>query len=102
MTRGVVQVMSWEYRRTMSATVQEGSIIGQPMKRIEGDKKVTGATRYVDDLQMPGMLHGRLVTSIYGHAEINGIDASAALAVPGVVAVYTGKDVHPSGNEPAD
>ena len=37
----------------MSATVQEGSIIGQPMKRIEGDKKVTGATRYVDDLQMP-------------------------------------------------
>ncbi|HYI13878.1 MAG TPA: molybdopterin cofactor-binding domain-containing protein, partial [Thermomicrobiales bacterium] len=85
----------------MSATV-EGSAIGQPLKRIEGDKKVTGATRYVDDLQMPGMLHGRLVTSIYGHAEINGIDASAALTVPGVVAVYTGKDVHPSGSEPAD
>ncbi|HEX5166958.1 MAG TPA: xanthine dehydrogenase family protein molybdopterin-binding subunit [Thermomicrobiales bacterium] len=86
----------------MSATVEEGTIIGQPMKRIEGDKKVTGATRYVDDLQLPGMLHGRLVTSIYAHAEINGIDASAALAVPGVVAVYTGKDVLPAGSEPAD
>jgi len=86
----------------MSATVTEGQIIGTPMKRIEGDKKVTGATRYVDDLQLPGMLHGRLVTSIYPHAEINGIDASAALAVPGVVAVYTGKDVHPSGAEPTD
>ena len=86
----------------MTATVEGTTIIGQPMKRIEGDKKVTGATRYVDDLQLPGMLHGRLVTSIYGHAEINGIDTSAALAVPGVVAVYTGKDVHPTGNEPAD
>jgi CO/xanthine dehydrogenase Mo-binding subunit len=86
----------------MSATVKEGTINGQPMKRIEGDKKVTGATRYVDDLQMHGMLHGRLVTSIYAHAEINGIDASAALAVPGVVAVYTGKDVLAPGSEPAD
>ena len=85
----------------MTATIEQ-TIIGQPMKRIEGDQKVTGATRYVDDLQMTGMLHGRLVTSIYGHAEINGIDASAALAVPGVVAVYTGKDVLPTGNEPAD
>jgi len=87
----------------MTATVDpETTIIGTPMKRIEGDQKVTGATRYVDDLAMPGMLHGRLVTSIYAHAEIRGIDTSAALQVPGVVAVYTGQDVHPSGNEPAD
>ncbi len=85
----------------MTATI-EPSAIGQPMKRIEGDKKVTGATRYVDDLQMPGMLHGRLVTSIYAHAEIKGIDASAALAVPGVIAVYTGNDVLHPGSEPAD
>lgn len=85
----------------MTATV-DTHVIGTATKRIEGDQKVTGATRYIDDLQMPGMLHGRLLTSIYAHAEIVSIDTSAALAAPGVVAVYTGKDVHPSGNEPAD
>jgi CO/xanthine dehydrogenase Mo-binding subunit len=85
----------------MTATA-EPTIIGTPQKRIEGDKKVTGVTRYVDDLQLAGMLHARLVTSIYPHAEIRGIDASAALQSPGVVAVYTGKDLHPDGPEPAD
>jgi CO/xanthine dehydrogenase Mo-binding subunit len=88
----------------MSATLDnvDTKIIGTPVKRIEGDRKVTGEMRYVDDLQMPGMLHARLVTSMYAHAEIRGIDTSAALAAPGVVAVYTGKDVHPSGDEPSD
>ncbi len=85
----------------MTATA-DPAIIGKPQKRVEGDKKVTGATRYVDDLQMHGMLHARLVTSIYPHAEIGAIDTSAALQVPGVVAVYTGRDVHPAGDEPAD
>lgn len=77
-------------------------LIGTPMKRIEGDQKVTGATKYVGDLALPGMLHARLVTSIYPHAEINGIDTSAAMQAPGVVAVYTGKDVHADGPEPSD
>lgn len=84
----------------MSAKVDEFTVVGKAVKRIEGDRKVTGAMRYVDDLSLPGMLSGRLVTSIYAHAEIVSIDASAALQVPGVIAVYTGKDVHPSGPEP--
>jgi CO/xanthine dehydrogenase Mo-binding subunit len=83
----------------MTATV-EPSLIGQPRKRIEGDLKVTGVMRYVDDIQLPGMLHARLVSSIYPHAEIVSVDTSAALAAEGVVAVYTGKDVHPQGPEP--
>jgi CO/xanthine dehydrogenase Mo-binding subunit len=87
--------------RTMTATV-DTTVIGKPVKRIEGDQKVTGATRYVGDLDLPGMLHGRLVTSIYPHAEIVSIDTAAALLHPGVVAVYTGRDVHPDGAEPAD
>lgn len=85
----------------MTATT-DTSLIGKPAKRIEGDLKVTGAMRYVDDLRMPGMLHARLVTSIYPHADITGIDTSAASTAPGVVAVYTGKDVHPDGPEPKD
>ncbi|CAN5256370.1 xanthine dehydrogenase family protein molybdopterin-binding subunit [soil metagenome] len=76
--------------------------IGQPTKRLEGAAKVTGATRYVDDLTFPGMLQARTVNSVYAHAEIVSIDTSAALAHPGVVAVYTGKDVIPDGDEPAD
>lgn len=87
----------------MTATIDpDTTIIGKPMKRIEGDQKVTGTTRYVGDLTLPGMLHARLVTSLYPHAEIRGIDASAALAMPGVVAIYTGRDVHPAGDEPSD
>lgn len=77
-------------------------VIGQRMKRIEGGDKVTGSTRYVDDLTFPGMLHARTVNSVYAHAEIVSIDTSAALALPGVVAVFTGKDVLPEGPEPAD
>ncbi|MDQ3513702.1 MAG: xanthine dehydrogenase family protein molybdopterin-binding subunit, partial [Chloroflexota bacterium] len=45
------------------------------------------------DIQLPGTLHVAVVRSPYGHATITGIDASAALALPGVVAVFTGKDL---------
>jgi CO/xanthine dehydrogenase Mo-binding subunit len=76
--------------------------IGQRTKRLEGNEKVTGTTRYVDDLTFPGMLQARTVNSVYAHAEIVSIDASAALEHPGVVAVFTGKDVLPDGPEPAD
>jgi CO/xanthine dehydrogenase Mo-binding subunit len=78
------------------------SIIGTATKRLEGGDKVTGNTRYVDDLSFPGQLLGALVHSRYAHAEIVSIDTSAALAVPGVVAVYTGKDTNPDGPEPSD
>lgn len=77
-------------------------LIGQATKRVEGADKVSGVTRYVDDLVFPGMLHGRLVTSTYAHAELVSIDTSAAAAYPGVVAVYTGRDTHPDGPEPSD
>jgi CO/xanthine dehydrogenase Mo-binding subunit len=88
----------------MTATVDPAAttIIGTAQKRIEGDQKVTGQTRYVADLSMPGMLHGRLVGSLYAHAEIVAIDTAAARGMPGVVAVYTGRDLHPDGAEPAD
>lgn len=78
------------------------SIIGTATKRLEGGDKVTGNTKFVDDLTFPGQLFGHLVHSRYAHAEIVSIDASAALEVPGVVAVYTGKDIHPDGPEPSD
>ncbi|MFO7169678.1 MAG: xanthine dehydrogenase family protein molybdopterin-binding subunit [Chloroflexota bacterium] len=56
-------------------------------------EKITGRARYAADLNLPGMLHARLVLSPYAHAKITKIDTSAAAAMPGVVAVYTAEDL---------
>src|SRR5579884_505404 len=63
--------------------------VGTSLLRQDGPDKVTGRARYAADRGLQGMLYARLVHSPYGHARILGIDTSAALAVPGVVAVYT-------------
>jgi CO/xanthine dehydrogenase Mo-binding subunit len=77
-----------------------GSQVGRPLKRVDGERKVTGTARYVADVAVPGILHARLVPSIYAHARINSIEVEEALASPGVVAVYTGRDIYPDGVEP--
>ena len=69
------------------------STIGQRTPIIEGQAKVMGKTRFGPDLQLPGLLHGRLVTSPHAHAKILDIDTSEALATPGVVAVLTAADL---------
>lgn len=73
--------------------MSEFSAIGQPKPIIDGKAKVTGTAQYLHDMQLPGMLHARLVPSSYAHANIRGIDSTEALAVPGVVAVLTEKDL---------
>ena len=55
--------------------------------------KVTGRARYAEDFRAQGMLHARLLLSPYSHARIASIDASAALAMPGVKAILTGDAV---------
>ncbi|GAC1622653.1 MAG: hypothetical protein NVS4B9_13940 [Ktedonobacteraceae bacterium] len=65
--------------------------IGKNTRRIDAVEKLTGRARFAGDLAFPGLLHGRLVLSPYAHARIVAINTTAALAVPGVVAVYTGK-----------
>jgi len=62
------------------------------MKRVEDPRLVTGAGKYLADIQLPGMLHAAILRSPYAHARIRSIDVSEAAAMPGVVAVYTGKD----------
>lgn len=56
-------------------------------------QKVTGAAIFASDVEVPGMLHGKILRSPLPHARIRGIDTSAALAMPGVVAVLTGADL---------
>ncbi|MCE7986045.1 MAG: xanthine dehydrogenase family protein molybdopterin-binding subunit [Caldilinea sp. CFX5] len=71
--------------------------IGKSMKRVEDPRFIQGKGKYVANLQLPGMLHAAIVRSPHAHATINHIDASAALAMPGVVAVFTGADLAADG-----
>ena len=68
-------------------------VLGHARRRVDGRAKVTGQTRFADDIVLPRMLHGKLKRSIHAHARILSIDASEALAMPGVHAVITGKDL---------
>jgi carbon-monoxide dehydrogenase large subunit len=63
------------------------------MKRKEDPRFIRGQGRYVDDIQLPGMLYMDIVRSPYAHATIKAIDTSQALKVPGVLAVITGQDL---------
>ena len=63
-------------------------LVGTSLPRQDGPDKVTGRARYAGDQALPGMLHARLITSPYAHARILNINTSAALSVPGVVAVF--------------
>lgn len=69
------------------------TVVGRPQRRIDALERLTGRLQYAGDLRLPGMLHARLVVSPYAHARIRHIDTQEALAVPGVVAVLTARDL---------
>ena len=69
--------------------------MGCRRKRVEDVRFTQGRGSYVDDLKLPGMLFGDFVRSSYAHARIKSVDATAALAVPGVLAVLTAADLAP-------
>ncbi len=69
--------------------------MGCSRKRVEDARFTQGKGNYVDDVKLPGMLHGDFVRSPYGHARIKSIDTSAALALDGVIAVLTAEDLAP-------
>ncbi len=67
--------------------------IGKRQKRTEDPRLIQGLGHYVDDIKLPDTLHVIFLRSMYGHARIKSVDTAAAAKAPGVVAVYTGKDV---------
>lgn len=71
--------------------------IGHSVRRKEDPRFLQGKGNFVDDVQLPGMLHMAIARSPHAHARILEIDASAALAIPGVLAVITGKDLEAAG-----
>ncbi|HEU5424172.1 MAG TPA: aerobic carbon-monoxide dehydrogenase large subunit [Nitrolancea sp.] len=79
----------------MSATPIQG--LGHRVKRKEDPRFIRGKGTYVDDVKLPGMLYLDIVRSPHAHARIKRIDTSRALAMPGVLAVITGKDLEAAG-----
>ncbi|MGB3866570.1 MAG: xanthine dehydrogenase family protein molybdopterin-binding subunit, partial [Xanthobacteraceae bacterium] len=74
--------------------------IGQPVRRKEDDTLVRGKGRYTDDFNLPGQVHAWFVRSSHAHGVIRGIDVEAARAMPGVLGVWTGKDLEAAGYNP--
>ncbi|PPR24262.1 MAG: Carbon monoxide dehydrogenase large chain [Alphaproteobacteria bacterium MarineAlpha10_Bin2] len=71
--------------------------VGQSVKRKEDDDLLLGAGVFQDDLNLPGQAHSYFLRSEHAHADIENIDCAEALAMPGVVAIFTGADVEADG-----
>ncbi len=67
--------------------------LGAPVHRVDVEEKVLGTGKYPNDIYLDGMIYGSAVRSAYPRARVLGIDASAALALPGVVGVFTAEDI---------
>ncbi|MBI4676348.1 MAG: molybdopterin-dependent oxidoreductase [Elusimicrobia bacterium] len=74
-------------------TRSPGSVVGRSCARKDAPDKATGRAKYTGDIQLPGMLHGKLLHSPVAHALIKSIDTIEAAKLPGVRAVITGRDV---------
>jgi carbon-monoxide dehydrogenase large subunit len=81
-------------------TLRFGS--GHAVRRIEDPALLTGAGRFTDDLRRDGMTHLVFVRSPHAHARIAGVDAAAAKAIPGVLAVITGAELVAAGVQPME
>ncbi len=81
--------------RTVPVTVAppKTQVVNKPEPKVDAIKLVKGRPVFADDVEIPGMLHGGLLTSPHAHARIKAIDKSKALALPGVHAVLTHEDV---------
>jgi carbon-monoxide dehydrogenase large subunit len=74
--------------------------IGQPVQRLEDEALLTGASRFIDDLELPGAAHSVFVRSPHAHARVASIDATRALAAKGVLGVFTAADLGAAGIGP--
>jgi carbon-monoxide dehydrogenase large subunit len=69
------------------------TVLGDRLPRLEDPPLIQGQGRYAGDINFPNQLHMRILRAPYAHAEIRNIDTEAAKAVPGVVAVWTARDI---------
>src|SRR5213595_2232596 len=71
--------------------------IGQPIRRVEDRRFLTGHGHYLDDIARPRQAHAVMLRSPHAHARIRGIGTAATAAAPGVIAVLTGDDLARDG-----
>src|SRR5437588_1055042 len=71
--------------------------IGQPVRRVEDRRFLTGRGHYLDDIVRPRQAHAAMLRSPHAHARIRAIDTAAAAATPGVLGVFTGADLARDG-----
>ena len=69
------------------------TIFGSAIKRREDPRLVTGTATYTDDVKLPGLTYAAILRSPYAHARITAIEADVARTAPGVLAVFTGRDL---------
>ena len=67
--------------------------LGQSVRRFEDPRLVTGQGAYVDDIELPSMLHVAVLRSPHAHARIRSLDVTAARSLPGVAAVFTAEEL---------
>ena len=91
-----------DYKPNMVLSNEEFKVVGSRPVRHDGVDKVTGRARYAADTAMPGLLYAKIVRSPHAHAYIRSIDASRALALPGVHSVVTASDFPEASAEFAD
>jgi carbon-monoxide dehydrogenase large subunit len=84
----------------MNSSGAVANCIGQPVRRKEDFRLLTGKGSFADDIQLPRSAHAVIVRSPHAHAQIQSIDKAAALASPGVLAVLTGRDYLADGLAP--
>ena len=84
----------------MLALVATGTGIGQPVRRKEDRRLLTGKGRYSDDLTLPGQAYACVLRSPHAHAVIKSIDTRAARTAPGVLAVLTSAELDEDGIKP--
>ena len=83
-----------------TTTTKQETLVGKRIRRREDPRLITGTATYVEDIQMPGMLHAAVIRSPHAAANIRSIDIKAAAAAPGVIAVFTGTDTEKVGPVP--
>src|SRR6202165_2389091 len=77
----------------MTESTEDLSIVGKPLIKPDAFSKVSGQTKFADDLALPRMIYGRILRSPHPHARILHVDTTRARAPPGVLAVLTGEDL---------
>ncbi len=71
--------------------------VGQPLSRTEDPRLLRGEGRYTNDINLPNQAHAYILRSAHAHGIIRNIERDAALAMPGVLAIYTGADLQAAG-----